>query len=129
MPDSPVKLTATQPLNLPKQQVNTQVQKLCQQGGDAALSGDHDRAIGSYTQAIALAPDCVSAYCARGESLLALKDYPRAAADYTTALKLSPAHAIATGGLAQVYYAQQDYPAALAACNRPPAKVSGDLLF
>jgi tetratricopeptide (TPR) repeat protein len=118
MPDSHAKLTSAQTLALPKHQVNAQVQKLYQQGNDRAFRGEHDRAISSYTQAIALDPNFVLAYCARGGSSLELKEYRKAETDYNTALKLSPAFAIADGGLAQVYYELGEYAAALVACNR-----------
>ena len=118
MSDSHIKLTSAQTLDLPKYQVNTQVQKLYQQGNDRAFRGEHDRAVLSYAQAIALDPNFVLAYCARGGSWLALKDYRQAQTDYTTALKLSPAFAVADGGLAQVYYQLGEYQAALVACSR-----------
>jgi tetratricopeptide (TPR) repeat protein len=104
-------------LNLPKSQVNTQVQKLCQQGNDAAFRGEHDRAIVYYSQAIALKPNLELAYCDRAKSSIELKDYQQAEADYRAALRLAPALAIANGGLAQIYYKQQDYQIALTTCN------------
>ncbi len=121
-----IKLTSAQTLNLPKHQVNTQVQKLYQQGNDFAFRGDHDRAIDYYTQAIALDPSFVLAYCARGGSSMLLqkgsaknvKDYRQAEHDYTIALKISPALVVADGGLAQVYYELGQYSAALVSCNR-----------
>ena len=118
MSDSHIKLTSALTLDLPKYQLNTQVQKLYQQGNERAFRGEHDRAVLSYTQAIALDPNCVLAYCARGSSLLKLKNYHQAKADYMTALKLSPALAIADGGMAQVYYELGEYSAALVASNR-----------
>jgi tetratricopeptide (TPR) repeat protein len=113
-----IKLTSAQALDLPKNQVNTQVQKLYQEGNDRAFRGEHDGAIESYTQAIELDPNFALAYCARGESLVELKDYPQAKINYTTALKISPALAIANRGLAQVCYQLGEYPAALVACDR-----------
>jgi tetratricopeptide (TPR) repeat protein len=118
MSDPRKQSTSAQTLDLPKQQVNTQVQKLYQQGNDSAFRGEHDRAIEFYTQAIALDPNFVLTYCARGSSWLESRDYKRAKTDYTTALKLSPALSVADGGLAKVYYALREYPAALVACNR-----------
>ncbi|AFY95301.1 tetratricopeptide repeat protein [Chamaesiphon minutus] len=118
MSDSLTKLTTGQTLYLPKQQIDTQVQKLCQQGNDSAFRGEHERAIDCYTSALALDASCVPAYCARGDSWLERKNYRQAEADYLTALKLSPVLAVANGGLAKVYYATKDYPAALEACTR-----------
>ena len=118
MSEPRIELTSAQTLDLPKHQVNIQVQKLCRQGNESAFRGEHDRAIESYTQAIVLDRSLVLAYCARGGLLLELKDYQQAGVDYTTALKLSPALAIAEGGLARVDYALGNYPAALILCNR-----------
>jgi tetratricopeptide (TPR) repeat protein len=112
------KLTSAQTLNLPKHQVNAQVQKLYQQGNDLAFRGEHDRAIEYYTQAIAIDPGFVWAYCAKGGSSIALKNYRQAESDYTAALKIRPALAVADGGLAKVYYELGDCPKALASCNR-----------
>ncbi len=117
MSDSYIKLSSTQTLDLPRHQINTKVQKLCQQGNDSAFRGEHQQAIEFFDRAIELDPSLVSAYCDRASSLLELKDYRLAKADYQTALKLSPALAIADGGLARVYYACNNYPAALSACN------------
>jgi hypothetical protein len=76
-----VKLTSTPTLDLPKYQVNTQVQKLYQQGNDCAFRGEHERAIASYTQAIALDSSFVLAYCARGGSSIEIEDYIQAETD------------------------------------------------
>jgi tetratricopeptide (TPR) repeat protein len=111
-------LTSTRKLDLPRDRVNTQVQKLHQQGNDSAFRGEHDRAIEYYTQALALDPNCVSAYCARGGSSIELKNYSQAKTDYAMALKLSPALAVADGGLARAYYGLGDYQAALIAGDR-----------
>jgi tetratricopeptide (TPR) repeat protein len=124
-----VKLTSTPTLDLPKYQVNTQVQKLYQQGNDCAFRGEHERAIASYTQAIALDSSFVLAYCARGGSSIEIEDYIQAETDYTTALKLSPALAVADGGLAKIYYERGDYSAALVACNRAIQRDSENLDF
>ena len=110
--------TSLPQLDLPKSEINAQVQNMCQQGDDLALRSDHQRAIESYTQAIALNPDCELAYCARAKSSIKLKDYRQAETDYQAALKINPTLAIADGGLAQVYYHQKDYSAALVSCNR-----------
>lgn len=111
-------LISIQKLDLPKDRVNTQVQKLHQQGNDSAFRGEHDRAIEYYTQALALDPNCVSAYCARGGASIELKKYAHAKTDYELALKLSPVLAVADGGLARAYYGLGDYHSALIACNR-----------
>jgi tetratricopeptide (TPR) repeat protein len=111
-------LTSNQKLNLPRDRVNTQVQKLHQQGNDSAFRGEHDRAIAHYTQALAIDPHFVSAYCARGSASIELKNYPQAKTDYEMALKLSPGLAVANGGLARAYYGLGDHRAALIACDR-----------
>jgi tetratricopeptide (TPR) repeat protein len=122
-------LRSARSLNLPKQQVNTQIQKLYQEGNDRAFNGEHDRAIEFYTQAIELDPNFVLAYCARGESSLKLKNYLQSATDYKIALNLSPALSVADGGLARVYYEIGDYPTALVACNRAIQRDSENLDF
>ncbi|WP_310481312.1 tetratricopeptide repeat protein [Chamaesiphon sp. VAR_48_metabat_403] len=129
MSDSHIQLPSAQVLELPKHQLDTQVQKLYQQGNDRAFRGEHDRAVLSYTQAITLDPNCVLAYCARGDSFLKLKDYQKAKADYTSALKLSPALSIADGGIAQVYYELGEYETALVACNRAILREPENLEF
>jgi tetratricopeptide (TPR) repeat protein len=111
-------LQSRQPLDLPKHQINAQVQKLSQQGNDCAFRGEHQPAIDYYTQALALDPTCVEAYCARGRSSIELRHYAQAETDYTAALKLSPALPLAYAGLALVYYGFQSYPAALKACQQ-----------
>jgi tetratricopeptide (TPR) repeat protein len=110
---------STQPLDLPKNPGNTQVQvqESYQRGNDSACKGEHDRAIRYYGKAIALNSNFELAYCARAKSLIELKDYRQAETDYKNALRLVPALAIANGGLAQIYYQQRDYTAALAAIN------------
>jgi tetratricopeptide (TPR) repeat protein len=113
-----LKLPSSQTLDLPQHQINAKVQKLCQQGNDCAFRGEHQSAIKSYTQAIALDPHCVEAYCARGSSSIDLKHYAQAETDYIAALKLSPILPIAYAGLAEVYYSFHNYPAALTACDR-----------
>ncbi len=113
-----LKLSSPQTLDLPRQQTNTQVQRLYQQGNDCAFRGEHQLAVEYYTQAIEIDPHYLDAHCARGQSSIELKLYTQAETDYKTALKLSPALPIAYGGLAQVYYALRDYPAALNACNQ-----------
>jgi tetratricopeptide (TPR) repeat protein len=124
-----VKSVSAPKLDLPKHQLDTQVQKMYQLGNDRAFRGEHDLAISDYTQAIALDPKFALAYYARGESFLKLKDYRQAETEYVMALKLSPAMAVADGGLAQVYYHLQDYSAALVACNRAIQHDSENLDF
>jgi tetratricopeptide (TPR) repeat protein len=111
------KLLSEQKIDLPLHQVNTQAQKLYQQGNDSAFRKDHHQAIEYYTQALALNNRFVEAYCARGQTAIQLTNYTLAKTDYTTALKLSPGLAIAYGGLGRAYYGFRDYPAALIACN------------
>lgn len=95
-----------------------QAQKLYQQGDERAFRGDNATAIDYYTQALALAPDSILAYCARGEALLQIEQFDRAETDYQMALKLSPKLALANGGLARAYAGNGNYPKALVACNR-----------
>ncbi|WP_310424849.1 tetratricopeptide repeat protein [Chamaesiphon sp. VAR_48_metabat_135_sub] len=118
MPHPKIELRSARSLDLPKQQVNTQVQKLYQEGNDRAFNGEHDRAIEFYTQAIELDPNFALAYCGRGESSMELKDYRQAETDYKIALNISPVLAVADGGLARIYYEVGDYLTALVACNR-----------
>jgi tetratricopeptide (TPR) repeat protein len=122
-------LISMQKLDLPRDRINTQVQKLHQQGNDSAFRGEHDRAIEYYSQALALDPNCVSAYCARGGSSIELKKYTHAKTDYEQALKLSPVLAIADGGLARAYYGLGDYHAALIGYNRAIQHDSENLDF
>ncbi len=110
--------TSPSQLDLPKSEINAQVQKMCQQGDDFAFRSEHQSAIEAYTQAIALNPNFELAYCARAKSLIELKNYRQAETDYQTALKINPTLAIADGGLAQIYYHQKDYAAALVSVDR-----------
>ena len=74
MSDSQIELKSAQTLDLPRHQVNTKVQKLCQQGNDSAFRGEHQQAIEFYHQAIALDPNLVLAYCDRaGYWLIAIE--------------------------------------------------------
>jgi tetratricopeptide (TPR) repeat protein len=116
-------------LDLRNSQIDTQVQKFCEQGDDFAIKGEHEQAVKCYSQAIALNHNFELVYCARGKSAIELKDYHQAEADYKTALRINPALAIAHGGLAQIYYKQQKYPAALLACDRAIEKDRDNLDF
>ncbi len=53
-------------------------------------SGDNDRAIADYTEAIRLDPKEAFAYNDRGNAYQQKGDYPRAIADYTEAIRINP---------------------------------------
>lgn len=61
--------------------------------GDAFIaSGDQDRAIVSYSEAIALNPKAADIYNKRGEAYRAIGDRPHAIADFAAAMRLDPQH-------------------------------------
>jgi tetratricopeptide (TPR) repeat protein len=120
-------MTRSQQLDSTKTEVDSQVQKFYQQGGDHACKGEHALASECYTLAIALDPDCLRAYCARGESSLQLKQYDRAEHDFKIALKLNPTLAVAEGGLARTYSGLGNYQAALIASNRAIKRDPGNV--
>jgi tetratricopeptide (TPR) repeat protein len=64
--------------------------------------GEHDKAIGDYTEAIRLAPNYAHAYCCRGLAWYMKGEHDKAIADYTKAIRLAPnyAHAYSGRGLA-----------------------------
>ena len=53
-------------------------------------TGQQDRAISDYTEAIRLAPNNATYYALRGDIWFAIEQYAKAIADYDEAIRLDP---------------------------------------
>jgi tetratricopeptide (TPR) repeat protein len=75
----------------------------CSRGASFAANGEHDKAIGDFTEAIRLSPDDSVAYRGRGYSYATKGDYDKAVADYTETIRLNPKDADAHHWLAWLW--------------------------
>jgi tetratricopeptide (TPR) repeat protein/tRNA A-37 threonylcarbamoyl transferase component Bud32 len=88
-------------------------------GGDAHYDAlRYAEAVAAYNQAIALDPDCASAYARRGNAYSHLREYERALADYDRALALDPHDAVACNNRGNAYDCLRRYHEALADYDR-----------
>jgi tetratricopeptide (TPR) repeat protein len=78
-------------------------------------SGDPDRAIADYSDAIRLDPEDAIAYSNRGDVYRSIHDCDRALADYNEAIRLDPRDAAAYNGRGVVYE-----------CKNDPARATAD---
>jgi len=83
---------------------------------DHEESGELDKAIAAYSEAIRLDPDCAEAYFFRG-GVYAKKDaFDRAIADYTQAIRFNPKDAEAYRRRARAYECKGEFSQAAADC-------------
>ncbi|MCK4912002.1 MAG: tetratricopeptide repeat protein, partial [Thermodesulfovibrionales bacterium] len=82
------------------------------------FAGEHEAAINSYTEEIALNPENATAYNMRGFSLAELGRLEEAMADYMRALELDPLLAAAYNNRGALYVDLEQYKAALADFDR-----------
>jgi tetratricopeptide (TPR) repeat protein len=75
----------------------------CKRAFDHEESGELDKAIAAYSEAIGLDPECADAYFFRGGVYVKRNDLDRAVADYTHAIRLNPKDADAYNRRACVY--------------------------
>lgn len=88
---------------------NAALQKLFDQAVAASKSGDHSKAIATYTEVAAGLPSCADCYYNIGLEYAALKDFAQAETSFKKAVEVKPDHADAYNGLANVYNAQKKF--------------------
>ncbi len=77
-------------------------------------SGDYDRAIAEYNEAIRLRPDYHTAFNNRGLAYRYKRNYDQAIADYSEALRLKPDYSTAYHNRGRAYRYKGDYDQAIA---------------
>ena len=77
-------------------------------------TGNNDKAIANYDQALKLKPDYADAYYNRGNAYADKAEYDRAIADYDQALKLKPDLDMAYNNRGSAYYYKGEYDHAIA---------------
>jgi tetratricopeptide (TPR) repeat protein len=87
-------------------------------GNASAQTGDIDRSLADFDQAIRLDPNDAFAVGARGDLHLVRKDYEHAIADYTTAISIEPNNAAALTGRAIVHVVTGNPDRAIADCDQ-----------
>jgi Flp pilus assembly protein TadD len=100
------------------------LQKIFQEGVDAAKAGNQDVAIAKFTEAAGLMPTCHDCYYNIGFAQSQKQNYPEAEAAFKKAIELKPASAEAYNGLATIYNAQKKFDEA-AAASAKAAELAG----
>jgi tetratricopeptide (TPR) repeat protein len=77
-------------------------------------SGQYDKAVADYTEAIRLKPDDADAFNNRGIAYDQLKQYDKAIADLTEVIRLKPDFALAFNNRGNVYNELKQYDKAIA---------------
>ena len=90
------------------------LQAALQAGIAATKAGDHVTAATSFSEAIAVVPDCVDCYVNLGYAYAEQKKYTEAETAFKKAMELDANMAEAYGGLASIYNAQKRYDEATA---------------
>jgi tetratricopeptide (TPR) repeat protein len=84
----------------PHAEIARHVQMLVERGTGFYEIGDCQQAISAYNLALAVDPQCVSAYCGRGNARRYVGDYQGSWSDFDTALSIDPDRGIAYIGRA-----------------------------
>jgi Flp pilus assembly protein TadD len=100
------------------QQKAAQVQALFDAGVAASKANDYDTAIGKFTEAIGLLPNCYDCYYNIGQANSQKKDFPKAEEAFKKAIELKADYADAYNGLATIYNAQKKFDDAAAASQK-----------
>jgi tetratricopeptide (TPR) repeat protein len=87
-------------------------------GSAHAVTGQYDKALADYTEAIRLNPKDVDAFCNRGLTYEKKGQYNKAIADHTEAIRLDPKLAAAYCGRAGAYARKESYDSALTDLNK-----------
>jgi tetratricopeptide (TPR) repeat protein len=95
-------------------EARTRYSALVNQGNTDINSGDYDRAIATFSEAIRLDPNGELAFTDRGMAYRRKGDYDRAIADYTEAIRLNPNDAVAFVRRGYAYWSKRDYDRAIA---------------
>jgi tetratricopeptide (TPR) repeat protein len=80
-------------------------------------SGDHDKALRDYTEAIRIQPGLAAAYNNRGWVRVDMHNYDEALLDLTTAIRLSPKYAHAYNNRGNAYRGRKEFDRAVADYN------------
>jgi regulator of sirC expression with transglutaminase-like and TPR domain len=90
--------------------INPKIVVLIASAKQAALTGDLDRAVRDFSEAIRIDPEYPDGYLARGQTYFKLGQTERAIADYSAALAHDPQHAAAlrARGMAQLFLGKND---------------------
>jgi tetratricopeptide (TPR) repeat protein len=94
------------------------LRKLFDEGVAASKAGQHDDAIGKFTEAAASVPNCFDCYYNIGFAHSQKKEYDKAEAAFKKALELKADYAEAYNGLATIYNAQRKFDEAAAASQK-----------
>jgi tetratricopeptide (TPR) repeat protein len=82
-------------------------------GSRAEATGDWQRAVESYQEAVRLKPDFLVAHMNLGYVLLRLNRYDEALEAFRSAARIDPRHPGPLLNIGNVYYTRQDYESAL----------------
>ncbi|MBI4824198.1 MAG: tetratricopeptide repeat protein [Nitrospirae bacterium] len=93
--------------------VETTASDLLSKGDSAYAGGDLDTAIESYSMAIKLQPEFISAYYNRGIAYYNKKLYDEAIKDFDKVIELNPENANAYIGRGNIYFIKADYNRAI----------------
>jgi tetratricopeptide (TPR) repeat protein len=103
---------------------NAALQKVFQEGVDAAKSGNHDVAIAKFTEAAGVMPTCHDCYYNIGFAQAQKQNYGEAETAFKKAIEIKPDSAEAYNGLATIYNAQKKFDEA-AAASAKAAQLAG----
>jgi serine/threonine protein kinase/tetratricopeptide (TPR) repeat protein len=95
----------------------TNVANLFNQARSEAETGQYDKAVADYTEAIRLKADYAEAYNGRGQACFNLKQFDKAISDYSEAIRLKADFAEAYSNRAFAYTRAGQFEKALADCN------------
>jgi serine/threonine protein kinase/tetratricopeptide (TPR) repeat protein len=95
----------------------TNVANLFNQARSEAETGQYDKAVADYTEAIRLKADYAEAYNGRGQAYFNLKQFDKAISDYSEAIRLKADFAEAYSNRAFAYTRAGQFEKALADCN------------
>ncbi len=94
------------------------IDRLMARGVDEMQSGNHRKAIATFSEVIGRRPDFAEAWNKRATVHYLAGEHRKSLADCDEVIKRNPEHFGALSGYGQVWYALEDYPKALEAWRR-----------
>ncbi len=94
------------------------IDRLMARGVAEIQSGNHQRAIATFTEVIGKRPDFAEAWNKRATVYYLAGDHAKSIADCDEVIKRNPGHFGALAGYGQIYFAMQEYQKALEAWRR-----------